>query len=161
MTLQVNNRSDSSFSVLKIEKEMETNRKWCRHAYQLIWFHSFTVSWDGFADGWQAASLGPHFGTQVTEKVKASGNGEEMLNKGMKYWQLLSINIIIGHQIPHRWNNGSLVIWSFKSQKLVLSMMIRCVLISEVSLIPGRIVHVLQNSPNDPLQLFPRSLLLL
>lgn len=33
--------------------------------------------------------------------------------------------------------------------------------ISEVSLIPGRVVHVLQNSPDDPLQLFPSSLLLL
>ena len=43
--------------------------------------------------------------TQVTEKIKASGNGEEMLN--VSIGQLLSINIIIGHQIPHRWTNSS------------------------------------------------------
>lgn len=33
--------------------------------------------------------------------------------------------------------------------------------ISEVSFVPGRVVHVLQDSPHNPLQLFPRPLLLL
>lgn len=33
--------------------------------------------------------------------------------------------------------------------------------ISEVGLIPGGIVHVLQDTPDDPLQLLPRPLLLL
>lgn len=40
-------------------------------------------------------------------------------------------------------------------------MMIRYILTSEVSLIPGRVIHALQNSPDNPLQLLSRSLLLL
>lgn len=47
------------------------------------------VGRDGFANGWQAFPLGPQFGTQVTVKVKASGNGDT-LSSGMNYWQLLS-----------------------------------------------------------------------
>lgn len=43
-------------------------------AYQLLLLHSFTVTSDGFTDGWQAFSLGPRFGTRVTVKVKASGD---------------------------------------------------------------------------------------
>lgn len=54
------------------------NRKWCHRAYQLIWLHSFMVSWDGLADGWQAFPLGPQFGARVTVKVKASENGDTL-----------------------------------------------------------------------------------
>lgn len=42
-----------------------------------MWLHSFTVSWDGFADGWPTFYLGPQFGTLV----KASKNGDDMLNE--------------------------------------------------------------------------------
>lgn len=67
----------SVFQRRLFEKVKESDRKWCHHAYQQMWLHSFTVSWDGFADGWQTFSLGPQFGTLV----KASKNGDDMLNE--------------------------------------------------------------------------------
>lgn len=121
-----------------IKKSKEHDRKWCHHAYQLIWLHSITVSWDGIF------SLGPQFGAQVTMKV-----GMKVRTCWIAAWR-------VGSFCPHRLNNTSSVIWSFKGR-----LMIRYILISEVRLVPGRVIHVLQNSPDNPLQLFPRSLLLL
>lgn len=72
--------------------------------------------------------------------------GQDMLDSGMKSWQLLSTQVE-QHFIGHLVLKGRL--------------MIRYILISEVRLVPGRVIHVLQNSPDNPLQLFPRSLLLL
>lgn len=45
-------------------------------AYRRVWLHSFKVSRDSFADGWQVFYTGPQFGTQVTVRSKASGNGD-------------------------------------------------------------------------------------
>lgn len=58
---------DSRVSVSKMANQL---------ACRLVWLHSFKVSWDSFANSWQVFYIGPQFGTQVTVKVKASGNGD-------------------------------------------------------------------------------------
>lgn len=68
---------------------------------------------------------------------------------------VLAVTVHTGWTTVH-WSFGH---WEVK--KLVSSMMIRYILTSEVSLIPGRVIHALQNSPDNPLQLLSRSLLLL
>lgn len=95
-------------------------------------------------------TLGPQVITKVTAKVKA-GEGGDVASEDVL---AASVHVCVG---GGGGGPKGLVFWSLSSQKLVMG----SISVSEVSLIPGGVVHVLQDSPDDLLQLLPRPLLLL